>query len=90
MAANALTASRVALTSCVRTICTAFVAIPWHATANPAIMRQICSVLAGYVWDLTNPYVAQPERALPLLSGIVRRRLQRPALEQGPQQVAAP
>ncbi|MBI3879610.1 MAG: methyltransferase domain-containing protein [Verrucomicrobia bacterium] len=34
-------------------------------------MRQICSVLAGYVWDKTNPYVAQPERALPLLSRIV-------------------
>jgi len=42
------------------------------ATANPDIMRQICSVLAGYVWDLDNPYVSQPERALPLLSKIVR------------------
>src|SRR5437899_60028 len=42
------------------------------ATANPGIMRQICSVLAGYVWDLDNPYVSQPERALPLLSKIVR------------------
>ena len=28
-------------------------------------MKQICSVLAGYVWDKSNPYVAQPERALP-------------------------
>ena len=44
------------------------------ATANPGIMGQICSVLAGYVWDLANPYVAQPERALPLLSKIVRVR----------------
>jgi len=42
------------------------------AEANPGIMRQICSVLAGYVWDRTNSYVAQPERALPLLSKIVR------------------
>ena len=33
-------------------------------------MRQICSVLAGYVWDKSNPYVAQPERALPLLAKI--------------------
>ena len=38
---------------------------------NPDIMRQICSVLAGYVWDKSNPYVAQPERALPLLAKIV-------------------
>ena len=44
------------------------------AQANRDIMRQICSVLAGYVWDRSNPYVAQPERALPLLSKIVRAR----------------
>jgi hypothetical protein len=44
------------------------------AGANPDIMRQICSVLAGYVWDLSNPYVAQPERALPLLSRIIQTR----------------
>jgi flavin-dependent dehydrogenase len=41
------------------------------ARANPAIMRQICSVLAGYVWDTTNPYVSQAGRALPLLAKIV-------------------
>ena len=44
------------------------------AGANPDIMRQICSVLAGYVWDTTNPYVSQPERALLLLSKIVRAK----------------
>jgi len=44
------------------------------AGANPDIMRQICSVLAGYVWDKSNPYVAQPERALPLLSQIIQSR----------------
>lgn len=42
------------------------------AGSNPGVMRQICSVLAGYVWDTTNPYVAQPERALPLLARIVK------------------
>ena len=41
---------------------------------NPDIMRQICSVLAGYVWDKSNPYVAQPDRALPLLAHIVSAR----------------
>lgn len=35
------------------------------------IMRQICSVLAGYVWDKSNPYVAQPQRALALLAKLV-------------------
>jgi flavin-dependent dehydrogenase len=42
------------------------------AQANPGIVRQVCSVLAGYVWDESNPYVTQPERALPLLSKILR------------------
>jgi flavin-dependent dehydrogenase len=44
------------------------------AKSNPDIMRQICSVLAGYVWDKSNPYVAQPERALPLLAKIVQSK----------------
>jgi flavin-dependent dehydrogenase len=39
---------------------------------NPDIMRQICSVLAGYVWDKSNPYVTQAERALTLLAKISR------------------
>jgi flavin-dependent dehydrogenase len=51
------------------------------AQSNSDIMRQICSVLAGYVWDKSNPYVAQPERALPLLSKIVRGKNQREANE---------
>ena len=44
------------------------------ARANPSIMRQICSVLAGYVWDRSNPFVTQPERALPLLAKIIQPR----------------
>jgi flavin-dependent dehydrogenase len=44
------------------------------AKSNPDVMRQICSVLAGYVWDKSNPYVAQPERALPLLAQIVKMK----------------
>jgi flavin-dependent dehydrogenase len=41
------------------------------ANRNPAIMRQICSVLAGYVWDKSNPYVAQADRAIGLLAKIL-------------------
>lgn len=43
----------------------------FSANRNPQIMRQICSVLAGYVWDKTNPYVTQAERALGLLEKIL-------------------
>ncbi len=43
----------------------------FSANRNPDIMRQICSVLAGYVWDKSNPYVMQAERALGLLAKIL-------------------
>ena len=42
------------------------------AQRNPDIMRQICSVLAGYVWDESNPFVHQAERAIGVLSELVR------------------
>jgi flavin-dependent dehydrogenase len=44
------------------------------AQKNPDIMRQICSVLAGYVWDKSNPYVSQADRALELLTKILKTR----------------
>lgn len=53
--------------------------IIFAAQANPDIMRQICSVLAGYVWDTSNPYVTQADRALSVLAKIVRAKKQREA-----------
>jgi flavin-dependent dehydrogenase len=44
------------------------------ANKNPDIMRQVCSVLAGYVWDKTNPYVTQADRALGLLAKILNSK----------------
>lgn len=35
---------------------------------QPEIIGQICSVLAGYVWDQTNPFVANREKNLPTLA----------------------
>lgn len=34
----------------------------FSANRNPDIQRMICSILAGYAWDESNPYVAQPRR----------------------------
>lgn len=48
--------------------------ILFNASRSPEIMRQICSVLAGYVWDTSNPYVAKPERALAALAKIAAAR----------------
>lgn len=39
---------------------------------NLAIQKQICSVLAGYVWDVNNPYVKNHERALKALAQVLK------------------
>ncbi len=39
---------------------------------EPLLKSQICSVLAGYVWDQGNPFVRRPDRALRALIGRIR------------------
>ena len=39
---------------------------------DPGIKKQICSVLAGYVWDDENPFVKKHERAVSTLAKIIR------------------
>lgn len=39
---------------------------------DPEIKKQICSVLAGYVWDLENPFVKKHDRALKSLANVIR------------------
>jgi flavin-dependent dehydrogenase len=41
---------------------------------DPSFKKQICSVLAGYVWDKSNPYVKKHRRAVPLLAEVIRRQ----------------
>jgi len=39
---------------------------------DPVIKSQICSVLAGYVWDQTNPFVRSHEKAIKGLARVIR------------------
>jgi flavin-dependent dehydrogenase len=39
--------------------------------SNPDIKKQMCSVLAGYVWDMNNPIVRKHERAVKALAQIL-------------------
>jgi flavin-dependent dehydrogenase len=41
---------------------------------DPLIKSQICSVLAGYVWDTTNPYVRNHKNALHKLASLISYR----------------
>lgn len=39
---------------------------------DPSFKKQICSVLAGYVWDMSNPYVKKHDRAVTVLAEVIR------------------
>jgi flavin-dependent dehydrogenase len=39
-----------------------FQQIIFHPQPQPEIRAMICSILAGYAWDTSNPYVAEPRR----------------------------
>jgi hypothetical protein len=41
---------------------------------DPLIKSQICSVLAGYVWDLKNPYVKNHKTGLHRLASMIAYR----------------
>jgi len=41
---------------------------------DPLIKQQVCSVLAGYVWDMSNPYVKDHETALQKLAALIEMR----------------
>jgi len=44
-----------------------FQKIIFHERHQPDIRRMLSSILAGYAWDTSNPYVAQPKRRLAVL-----------------------
>ncbi|MBA6153903.1 NAD(P)/FAD-dependent oxidoreductase [Gelidibacter maritimus] len=44
----------------------------FEGTDNPDIKKQICAVLAGYVWDETNPFVKNHDRLIKTLANIIR------------------
>ena len=43
----------------------------FHRPENPEIKRQICAVLAGYVWDKTNPFVTKHDRLVKTMAHII-------------------
>ncbi len=46
----------------------------YYEHAQPEIRRMISSILAGYAWDVANPYVAEPKRRLRVLAELCGSR----------------
>lgn len=47
--------------------------------ADPEIKRMICAILAGYAWDVRNPFVKEPRRRLRLLVELCQLNSAHPA-----------
>lgn len=43
----------------------------FHRPENPVIKEQICAVLAGYVWDETNPFVKNHNRLVKTVAKVI-------------------
>ncbi len=43
----------------------------FHRPENPVIKEQICAVLAGYVWDQTNPFVKNHNRLVKTVAKVI-------------------
>ncbi len=43
----------------------------FHRPENPVIKEQICAVLAGYVWDETNPFVKNHKRLVKTVAKVI-------------------
>jgi len=43
----------------------------FHRPENPEIKKQICAVLAGYVWDKTNPFVKNHNRLVRTVAKVI-------------------
>lgn len=43
----------------------------FHPEVNEDIKSKLCSVLAGYVWDKTNPFVAKHDRAVQAIAHVL-------------------
>ncbi|MGB3343692.1 MAG: NAD(P)/FAD-dependent oxidoreductase [Aequorivita sp.] len=43
----------------------------FHRPENPIIKEQICSVLAGYVWDETNPFIKNHDRLVRTVAKVI-------------------
>lgn len=53
----------------------------FHQPENPEVKKQICSILAGYVWDTSNPFVTKHKRIVKTVAHMIG--LEEEALEKG-------
>jgi len=55
---------------------TSFQDVIYYENPQPEVKRMLCSILAGYAWDETNPYVADSRRRLAVLAELCRMQPQ--------------
>ena len=53
--------------------------IIFYTETNNEVREKVCSILAGYAWDETNPYVAKPERRIAVLAELCKEQRREPS-----------
>ena len=43
----------------------------FHKPENPEVKKKICSILAGYVWDKTNPFITKHDRIIKSVAHLI-------------------
>ena len=51
----------------------------FHRPENPDVKRKICSVLAGYVWDETNPFVKKHDNLIKNMAHVINMEVEQKA-----------
>ena len=49
----------------------------FHRPENPEVKEKICAVLAGYVWDETNPFVKKHDRVISTMAHLINMEHQK-------------
>ena len=52
----------------------------FHKPENPEVKEKICSILAGYVWDKTNPFITKHDRIIKSVAHLID--LEKDAMEE--------
>ena len=52
----------------------------FHRPENPDVKEKICAVLAGYVWDESNPFVKKHNRAVKSVAHLIRMEKEKAAI----------
>jgi hypothetical protein len=62
----------------------------FHQPENPDVKRKICAVLAGYVWDETNPFVKRHDKLIRNMAYLLNSGNKQPGMQDDQTDLSLP